>query len=84
MEDKDEDVLIVENALDSEVAPFPDILAEMPGVEMEEQLTSPIAEPEMARGQEFETRAEAAARNANFGRREAAILGQDMAPDEAD
>ena len=76
MEDEGDDSLVEDNASDSEMAPFPDIPAKMPGVDLEEQLTSPLPEIEPTEGQNFEARTATAAANANFGPREAGILGQ--------
>ena len=83
MEDEDEEELIEDNAVDAEVAPFPDIPAEMPGVGLEEHLTTPLVNAGPEPGQDFEARAAAATRNANFGPREAEILGRDLPAEPA-
>ena len=71
IEEEDEEALIEDNAVESLAAPYPDIPAEMPWVELEEYLTTPIAaDPEPEQATDFKTRAIAATRNANFGPRE--------------
>ena len=83
MEDADEEALIEDNAVETLAAPFPDIPTEMPGIELEEYLITPIAEdPVTEQATDFETRAIVAARNANFGPREAEIVGRANVPAE--
>ena len=73
-EDEDKQPLIEDNDVEIEETPFPNIPAEMPGVELEEHLTSTLTESESEGDNQVE-RAEVATVNANFGPREAAILG---------
>jgi hypothetical protein len=75
--DDQNEILIEDNAVEPEPAPFPDIPAEMPGVEKESDYlnlpTTPIEEEPAPTEEEL---IDAAIANANFGPREAEILQQ--------
>ena len=79
---EEEEPLIEDNAVEPE-APYPDIPAEMPGVLTEEQVPA-VETPDAGPQNEGEApdereRADAAARNANFGPGVAAIVGDGVA-----
>ena len=69
------DILIEDNAVEPEPAKFPDIPAEMPGVERERDYANlPIAPVVEEPGPTEEELIDAAIENANFGPREARVL----------